>query len=312
MAPVGVSKRAISCRVARRHSAVFRKEPSVLGRFDYERPTSLAEAARLLAEGGTAAAVLAGGTDLLVDLRGGRREIRLLVDVKKVDGLQRLDVDRAGGLKIGAAVSLNEILEHAAVRRAFPGLAQAAESIATYQLRNRATAVGNLCNASPAADLAPILLALGTSIVAVGSKGEREVPVSRFFAGVKKTALRPDEIVAEIRIPAPEPKLRSAFLKQQRLRGHDLAVVNVAGTYAPSTGLLRLAFGSCAPTPVALAPIDTKGISHAAVADEAARAALAAASPISDVRASAEYRRAVLPVLVRRLTAILLQEGGAS
>jgi carbon-monoxide dehydrogenase medium subunit len=283
----------------------------MLGRFDYERPTSLAEAARLLVEGGPSAAVLAGGTDLLVDVRAGRRDVRLLIDVKRVDGLRRLDVDREGGLTMGAAVSLNEILEHAGIRRAFPGLAQAAESIATYQLRNRATAVGNLCNASPAADLAPILLALGASIVAESSRGQRKVEVSQLFAGVKKTSLRPDEIAAEIRIPAPELKLRSGFLKQQRLRGHDLAVVNVAGTYAPSTGFLRLAFGSCAPTPLALAPIEAKGVSREAVADEAARVALAAASPISDVRASAAYRRAVLPVLVKRLVGDLMREGGA-
>ena len=283
----------------------------MLGRFDYERPASVAEAARLLTEGGPSAAVLAGGTDLLVDLRGGRRDIRLLVDIKRIDVLRRLDVDRAGGLAIGAAVALNEILEHAAIRRVFPGLAQAAESIATYQLRNRATAVGNLCNASPAADLAPILLALGASIVVQSARGERTLGIAQLFTGVKKTSLRPGEIATEIIVPAPESKLRSAFLKQQRLRGHDLALVNVAVTYAPLTGLLRLAFGSCAPTPALLAPIDAKGISREAVMDEAARAALAAASPISDVRASADYRRAVLPVLARRLVATLLQEGGA-
>ncbi|MCX6093088.1 MAG: xanthine dehydrogenase family protein subunit M [Candidatus Bipolaricaulota bacterium] len=283
----------------------------MLGRFDYERPASVAEAARLLTEGGPSAAVLAGGTDLLVDLRGGRRDIRLLVDIKRIDVLRRLDVDRASGLAIGAAVALNEILEHAAVRRVFLGLAQAAESIATYQLRNRATAVGNLCNASPAADLAPILLALDASIVVQSARGERTVGIAQLFTGVKKTSLRPGEIATGITVPAPEPKLRSAFLKQQRLRGHDLALVNVAGTYAPASGLLRLAFGSCAPTPVLLAPIDAKGISREAVMDEAARVALAAASPISDVRASADYRRAVLPVLVKRLVATLLQEGGA-
>jgi len=283
----------------------------VLGRFDYERPTSVAEAARLLGEGGPSSAVLAGGTDLLVDLRGGRRDVQLLVDVKGIKALRRLDVDRAGGLAIGAAVPLNEILEHAVLRRVLPGLAHAAESIATYQLRNRATAVGNLCNASPAADLGPILLTLDASIVAHSAHGERTVGIAQLFTGVKKTSLRPGEIATEIRIPAPEPKLRSAFLKQQRLRGHDLAVVNVAGTYAPATGLLRVAFGSCAPTPLALAPIDAKGVSLEAVADEAGRAALAAASPISDVRASADYRRAVLPVLVKRLVATLLQEGGA-
>ena len=284
----------------------------MLGRFDYERPTNLAEAGRLLAEAGTSAAVLAGGTDLLVDLRGGRREVRLLVDVKRIDGLRRLDVTSRGDLTIGAAVPLNEILEHAAVRRAFPGLAQSAESIATYQLRNRATAVGNLCNASPAADMAPILLALGASVVVWGPSGERTVPLLQFFAGVKRTSLSAYEIVTGIRIPTPAPNLRSAFLKQQRLRGHDLAVVSVAGTYAPTTGLLRLALGSCAPTPLALPPISVKGVSRSAMVDEAARETLAAASPISDVRASAEYRRAVLPVLVRRLVHDLLREGGAA
>ncbi len=283
----------------------------MLGRFDYERPTNLADASRLLSEGGDAAAILAGGTDLLVDLRSGRRSLRLLVDVKRVDGFRRLDSGPQGELTIGAAVSLNEILEHAAVRRVYPGLVQSAESVATYQLRNRATAVGNLCNASPAADLAPILLALGATLVVSSTRGERCVPLAELFAGVKRTSLRPDEIATEIRIPAPEPGLRSAFVKQQRLRGHDLAVANGAGALNPSTGTLRLAFGSCAPTPVALSPIETKGVSAVAVADTAARAALAAARPISDVRASAEYRRAVLPVLVRRLVASLLTGGAA-
>jgi CO/xanthine dehydrogenase FAD-binding subunit len=284
----------------------------VLGRFDYERPTNIEVAACRLAEGGESAALLAGGTDLLVDLRNGRREVRLLIDVKRIDELRRLDLDGKGGLKIGAAVPLNEILEHAGVRRLMPGLAEAAESIATYQLRNRATAVGNLCNASPAADMAPILLAFGASVVAWSVRGERVLEVAELFAGVKRTSLRPDEIVTEIRVPAPEPGLRSAFLKQQRLRGHDLAVANAAGVYVPETGRLCLAFGSCAPTPILLAPIETKGVSPNAAVDEAARRVLAAASPISDVRASAEYRRAVLPVLVKRLVARLLAEGGAA
>jgi carbon-monoxide dehydrogenase medium subunit len=312
MAPVGAGKRAISSRIARRHSIRSRKEPSVLGRFDYERPTSIEVAARRLAEAGAGTALLAGGTDLLVDVRNGRRDVRLLVDVKRIDGLGRLDVDRQGGLTIGAAVPLNEILEHAAVRRTYPGLAQAAESIATYQLRNRATAVGNLCNASPAADMAPILLALGATVIAWSPRGERAIAIARLFAGVRRTSLRTDEIVTEVRVPAPEPGLRSGFAKQQRLRGHDLAVASIAGTYAPADGILRLAFGSCAPTPVLVAPIEARGASFEAVADEAVRRVQAAASPISDVRASAEYRRAVLPVLVRRLVAALLEEGGST
>lgn len=282
----------------------------MLGRFDYERPTHLAEAVRLFAET-PSAAILAGGTDLLVELRGGRHAPRLLVDVKRVDGLRRLDAGPRGDLTIGAAVSLNELLEHAAIRRSFPGLAQAAASIATYQLRNRATVTGNLCNASPAADLAPALLVLGAAVGVAGPQGERVIPLPEFFAGVKRTTLARGEIATEVRIPAPEPGLRSAFLKQQRLRGHDLAVANVAGALVPSTGALRLAFGSCAPTPILLVPIETKGMSADAVGEAAAASALAAARPISDVRASAEYRRAVLPVLVRRVVAELLG-GGAT
>jgi len=283
----------------------------VLGRFDYQRPSTLPEAGRLLAGNDGPAAILAGGTDLLVDIRGRRHDPRLLVDIKRIDALRRLDVDSAGALTIGAAVPLNEMIERVAIRRALPGLVQAAESIATYQLRNRATAVGNLCNASPAADMAPILLVLGADLIAWSLRGERTMPLSSLFVGVKKTALAPEEIVTELRVPAPEPGLRSGFLKQQRLRGHDLAVVSVAGTYAPTTGLLRLAVGSCAPTPLLLEPIEVGRSSKAVVEEKAVRAVQAAMRPISDTRASADYRRAVLPVLVRRLVADLLAEGGA-
>ena len=156
-----------------------------------------------------------------------------------------------------------------------------------------------------------ILLALGASVLAWSPRGERTIDVAQLFAGVKRTSLRPDEIVTQVRVPSPESGLRSAFLKQQRIRGHDLAVASVAATYAPAGGLLRLAFGSCAPTPVLIAPIEARGASAEAVADETVRRVEAAAVPISDVRASADYRRAVLPVLVRRLVTTLLEEGGA-
>jgi carbon-monoxide dehydrogenase medium subunit len=159
--------------------------------------------------------------------------------------------------------------------------------------------------------MAPILLALGACLVAWSLRGERTIPVSSLFVGVKKTCLAPDEIAAELRVPAPEPGLRSGFLKQQRLRGHDLAVSSVAATYAPSTGVLRLAVGSCAPTPLLLEPVEVGRSSKAVVEEKAVRAVQAAMRPISDTRASADYRRAVLPVLVKRLVADLLAEGGA-
>jgi len=281
----------------------------VLGAFDYVRARSIDEACRLLAESDDAA-VLAGGTDLLVEIRNGLRSPRLLVDVKSVDELAVLDVDGPERV-IGAAVPLNRVAEHRAIRDAFPALAESALSIGTYQLRNRATLAGNLCNASPAADSAPVLMTVDARLTVAGPSGTHTVPVSKLFTGVKRTCLTSEEIVTDVRIPAPESGTRTAFLKQQRIRGHDLAVVNVAGSYAPDAGTLRVAVGSCAPTPVLLEPIDASG-SVDAVAGRTIELAEAAVSPISDVRASAAYRRAVLPVLLRRLVDRLLRGGRRS
>ena len=282
----------------------------MLGAFDYVRARSVDEACRLLAES-DAASVLAGGTDLLVEIRNGLRSPKLLIDVKSIDELAVLDVDGPERV-IGAAVPLNRLAEHRAIRDALPALAEAALSIGTYQLRNRGTLAGNLCNASPAADSAPVLLSLGATLSVAGTDGRRTVPISELFTGVKRTCLAPEEIVIDVRIPAPErDPPRTAFLKQQRIRGHDLAVVNVAGSYAPDAKTLKIAVGSCAPTPVLLEPIDASGAVDA-VTGRAIELAEAAVSPISDVRASAAYRRAVLPVLLERLVDRLLGGGGRS
>lgn len=282
----------------------------MLAGFDYVCPRSVDEACRHLAEGDDAR-VLAGGTDLLVEIRNGLRAPRLLVDIKSIDPLGRLDAD-GPELVIGAAVSLNRIAEHPAVRSRLPALADAALSIGTYQIRNRATLVGNLCNASPAADTAPVLLTLGAVLAVAGPDGKRTVPVRGLFTGVKRISLRPAEIVTAVRIPVPERGTRTAFLKQQRIRGHDLAIVNVAGTLALGEGALRVAVGSCAPTPVLLEPVDASGGSVEAIADRIIERAEEATCPISDVRASAAYRSAVLRVLLRRLAERLLDGGGGS
>jgi len=279
----------------------------VLGGFDYVRPRSIEDTCRLLAETKDAR-IFAGGTDLLVEIRNGLRSPSLLVDVKKIDELTSLETDGTQWI-VGATVPLNVLAERRAIRDALPALADAALSIGTYQLRNRATLAGNLCNASPAADSAPVLLALGASVSVAGPDGLRTVPVSELFTGVKRTCLAPEEIVTDVRIPARPDGMRCAFLKQQRIRGHDLAVVNVAGAYEPGANRLRIAIGSCAPTPILLEPIDGTG-SADAIGDHVIALAEAATSPISDVRASAEYRRAVLPVLLRRLIDRLLDGGG--
>ena len=279
----------------------------MLGGFDYVRPRSIEDTCRLLAETKDAR-IFAGGTDLLVEIRNGLRSPSLLVDVKKIDELTSLETDGTQWI-VGATVPLNVLAERRAIRDALPALADAALSIGTYQLRNRATLAGNLCNASPAADSAPVLLALGASVSVAGPDGLRTVPVSELFTGVKRTCLAPEEIVTDVRIPARPDGMRCAFLKQQRIRGHDLAVVNVAGAYEPGANRLRIAIGSCAPTPILLEPIDGTG-SADAIGDHVIALAEAATSPISDVRASAEYRRAVLPVLLRRLIDRLLDGGG--
>lgn len=282
----------------------------MLGAFDYVRTRSVDAACRRLAETDDAS-ILAGGTDLLVGIRNGVHSPKLLVDIKGIDELAMLQAD-GPEFVIGASVPLNVLAEHRSIGASLPALVDAAVSIGTYQLRNRATLAGNVCNASPAADSAPVLLILDARLSVAGSNQRRTVPISELFTGVKQTCLAPDEIVTDIRIPTPEDGTRTAFLKQQRIRGHDLAVINVAGAYTRKAKRLRIAIGSCAPTPVLLDPIDASDTSLESIVDHAVTLTEAATSPIGDVRAPAAYRRAVLPVLLRRLLVRLLEAGGGS
>ena len=283
----------------------------MLGDFEYVRARTIRDACELLKDGGGEAVAYAGGTDLLVEIRNGLRAPKLLVDIKEIESLRRIDLgDESSPIALGAAVPLNRIAEDESLRGRIAALTEAALTIATYQLRNRATIGGNLCNASPASDSIPPLLVAGAVLRIEGPDGGREVALRDFCTGVKRTCLECGEILVGIRIPPLATGTRTAFLKQQRIRGHDLAVVNVAGALSPSDGTLRIAIGSCGPTPILLDPIKTGADTAEAITKEAVRDAQAAASPISDVRASAEYRRAVLPVLVCRMIARLLDETG--
>ena len=288
----------------------------MLGDFDYTSVRSVEEACSLLGEHHGQAAVLAGGTDLLVELRNRLRSPKHLIDIKRIEELAHLDTAPTGPVTIGANIPLNVIAENRDIRGRFPALAEAAESIGTYQLRNRATLAGNLCNASPAADGAPPLLVLGARVEIASrppsGKGvsRRVIAVTDLFAGVKKTSLLPGEIVTSICIPDQDTGLQTAFLKQQRIRGHDLAVVNVAAAYSPQEQTLRIAIGSCSPTPALLEPIDTSSMPPSSIVEHAIKLANQATSPISDVRASAEYRADVLPVLIRRVVDKVLDSRG--
>lgn len=263
------------------------------GTFNYRAPTRRAELLDLLADFGPTTKVLAGGTDLLTDLRNGLSHPALVVNLKNVEGYSDLSWSRDEGLVIRPAVTINDVLENAKVRESYPLMVACAKDLASHQIRNRATVVGNIVNASPCADMAPALLCLGAHVVLSSKSGQRSVPVTEFFTGVKKTVLRPDEVLEEIVVPPETANARGAYQKLKRIKGHDLGIVGVAAMKLD--GALRLGISSCAPTPLLVDGLSADGSADAAVA--AARGAI---SPISDVRCSREYREHMVEVFVRR------------
>jgi carbon-monoxide dehydrogenase medium subunit len=271
--------------------------------FAYARPATVAEAVALLEEHGPDARVLAGGTDLIIRLRDGSARPALVVDVKRIAELDpEIRVDD-GCLRIGATTVMTDIVADERVGRLFPALVEAAAVVGSVQIRNRATLAGNLCNASPAADTAPALLVYGASIVAVGSTGNRRIPLTEFFIRSGETTLARGELVTAIELPLPERPTGSAHVRRTRRRGHDLASVTLA-VAIDDTGLTRLAYGSVGPRPVL--EVDETGILADATAGDDARTAvldrlLAAAQPSPrSMRASPEYRLAMLRVLAVR------------
>jgi aerobic carbon-monoxide dehydrogenase medium subunit len=281
--------------------------------FRYERPETLAQATALLAGAGGGARILAGGTDLMIALRGGPQPT-VLVDVKRIPELGRITWTPAGDLEIGAAVRVQDVADDERVRSAFTALAEGAGEIGSLQIRYRATVAGNLSNASPCMDTAPPLLVLDGRLRIVGPQGTREAPLADFFLGVKKTALAADELVTAVIVPKPAAGVTSAFDKVKRSYGHDLAIVNAAAAWSPAAGTLRVAIGSCAVRP-ALVPA-LAGVTPKSDAGEVGERLAALAGehiqPIDDVRASAEYRREMTGLLCRRLARRLLGAGRTS
>jgi carbon-monoxide dehydrogenase medium subunit len=269
----------------------------------YARPRNLAEALEVFERFGLAARVIAGGTDLLIRKPRG---IRCLLDVAGL-GLAYIR-ESAGVLQIGAATSARVLAEHPRLAvDSWQVLAEAAGCLATSTIRNTATIGGNLCNASPAADLPLALMALQASLVAVGPDGEREIPIESFFKDVNQTALKANELLTEIRIPAAPRNAGAAFIKLRRQQtAIDIAVVNVATFLAVQDGCCttaRIAMGAVAPTPV-YAP-KAQALLLGAKVDEklmqrVGEAAAEESRPIDDLRASATYRRRMLAVLVQR------------
>jgi carbon-monoxide dehydrogenase medium subunit len=250
--------------------------------------------------------LVAGGTDLLPQLKNSLLRPALVVDLSGVKELRALERDAAGGLRIGAAVTARELELDARVRAEYPAIAESAALVGSIQIRNLATVGGNLCNAAPSADMAPPLLALEAEAVIVGPKGRRRVPLTSFFQGVRRTMLGPDELLLELIVPKPGPRSGGTYLRHTPRRELDIAVVGVASQLTFAEGVCakaRIALASVAPTPVR-APEAEHALEGQPLTAErieaAATLAVSAASPISDQRGSAEYRRHLVRVLTRR------------
>jgi CO/xanthine dehydrogenase FAD-binding subunit len=270
--------------------------------FAYVRPTALADALDTLASHGANARVLAGGTDVLMRLRAGHMRPEVVVDIKDIAELSDEIVDTSGVLRIGARVVMTDLVEDDRIRRHFPALVDAAAVVGSIQIRNRATAAGNLCNASPAADTAPTFLVYDATINLVGPKGARTVPLTEFFLGPGKTVLQIGELVSSIDLPVPAVRTGSAFGRITRRYGVDLATINLA-CRVDDAGETRFAYGAVGPRPFLVR--DRSGV----LADPSASAAqkttvllelIGHSSPITDVRGGREYRLAMLDVMSRR------------
>ncbi len=269
--------------------------------FDYVKPTTLEEAVSVYKEHGDKARLLLGGTDLIVLMDAGAVSADLLIDLKGIEELKKFELD-SDFLHIGARVTFNEIIDSKDVKENFPILWEAAKTVASTGIRNRATLVGNVCSAVPSADSAPALLVSDAIVVIATPNGEREIPITEFFTGPRRTVLQSGEIVKEIKIPKIKQRFGGSYIKLGRYDGEDLAQVGVA-TMALEDGTYKVAFCAVAPKPVRATEVEEflkgKEITDQLL-EEAKPIALKAISPISDIRASKEYRIYISGVLFKR------------
>lgn len=275
-----------------------------LPEFDYVKPASLAEASRFLAENPGISRPFMGGTDTFVRLRDGFwKETRFLVDVKGLDGSHGITFDAKHGLTIGSAVNMNRMSADPHVLQHYPVLAQAAATVASYQLRSRATIVGNLCNSSPAGDTLGAALLLNGVLRVHGVEGFRDEPLATFFHGPGRNALKPGDIVTAVRFPAPPAGYAARYLKLGRNAVGDLAIVGVTALGHPDAGSpsgyrFRACLAAVAPVPLVLDDLLTQGSITPEAIDAAADHAMETCTPIDDLRGTARYRK----LMVRNLT----------
>jgi len=276
--------------------------------FEYIVPENLKEAFSLLAQYNGKAAILAGGTDLLVKMRDQVLQPAVLIDLKHISDLGDIDYSEVEGLKIGALVNICDIEKSNLIQEKFSILSQAAGTLGSAQVRNKATIGGNLCNAAPSADMAPSLIGLGASVTLAGPDGESLLPLEEFFTGPGETILGKGQILKDIRVPNMKAHSEGIYLKFSRRKATDLALVGIASVLTMDSALdnctdISIVLGAVAPTPLrakrAEALLRGNKISDSLV-KEAARVASEEAAPITDVRASLWYRNQIIEVLVNQ------------
>jgi carbon-monoxide dehydrogenase medium subunit len=281
---------------------------------DYVAPKTIAEAVQRLAEKGDRARVLAGGTDIIVQVRENRRDVDLLVDIKGIPEANELSFDPAKGLRLGAAVPCYRIYENRDIGRIYPGLDDAVSLIGGIQIQSRASVGGNLCNASPAADTIPPLIAYEAVCTIAGPEGKRQLPVEKFCVAPGRTALGQGEFLVSLELPVPRPHSGAHYQRFIPRNEMDIAVVGVgvAVTLDETRSrclAARIALAAVAPTPL-FVPEAGNALVDGGISDElivkAAAAAQAAARPISDMRGDADYRRHLVGVLTRRALGVAI------
>lgn len=287
--------------------------------FEYHSPKSLSEACKLLKKYNGKAQILAGGTDLIPMLyhgHHGRRAPKHMINIKNIPKLNEISFTETSGLTLGALVRFNDIILSKTIQNNYPILVEVSSRIGSHQIRNLATIGGNLCNAAPSADSAPILIALDSTVTLTGpGSKKRTLRVEEFFKGPGKSALKPGEILTRITVPPIKPNMGMAYAKHTTRKALEIAVVGVAGLVQlePDTDKCieaRIVVGACAPTPLRVPAAEAllKGkILNEHNLDSASAAAAAATAPISDVRGSADYRYDMVKVHCKRVLELALQ-----
>jgi aerobic carbon-monoxide dehydrogenase medium subunit len=278
--------------------------------FEYHAPASLDEAISLLQQHGERARPLAGGTDLVVQMKDGATKFPMpshIVNLLGVSELRGIEFGESEGLRLGAGATMTEVAESPAIRERYTAITEGAALVGSVQTMNMATVGGNLCNAAPSADIAPPLLAFDAEAIIVGPSGRRSVALEEFFLGPGKTALAQDELLAEVRVPVPPAGTGSAYDRHTPRKQMDIAVVGVGVVLTLASERIeraRVALGAVAPTPLRVRQAEAT-LEGQTVSDEvfarAAEAAAAESSPISDVRGSAEFRRHIVRVTTERM-----------